>query len=248
MKVREFLKTDGVEDPNYGALLTWMNMTFPLRLIAEKAGFEKRTLPENVQFVVDQIRDAYTRKCSHEDPEAVRGLERYIVLNAVDRLWQEHLFGMDALREGIQLQRIGQKDPLVEYKNEAYAMFVELMTNIKFEVLNNLFRSTSNLQAFENFLASLPQTLLHETLSTPRPPQPGAGGAPDSFAPARHMRPAPSTSVPVAENGNGNGAQAQEVPELEIPSRRELPKVGRNEPCPCGSGKKFKNCCGRALS
>ncbi len=252
MKVQEFLKTDGIEEPNFLGLLNWLNMTFPLRLTAEKAEFERRTLPENSRFVVERIREAYTRKCSHEDPEAVKGLERYIVLNAVDRLWQEHLFAMDALREGIQLQRIGQKDPLVEYKNEAFGMFVELMTNIKFEVLNNLFRSTSNLQAFENFLASLPQTLLHETLSTPRLPVPGGSAAPDSFAPTRQMRPAPAASVPVAENGNGNGngngAAPTEVPELEIPSRRELPKVGRNEPCPCGSGKKFKNCCGRGVA
>jgi preprotein translocase subunit SecA len=247
IKVQEFLKVDGADEPNYSGLLNWVNMTFPLRLTAQKAEFEKRTVPENSQFVADRIREAYTRKCSHEDAEAVKGLERYIVLNAVDRLWQEHLFGMDALREGIQLQRIGQKDPLIEYKNEAFGMFVELMTNIKFEVLNNLFRSTSNLQAFENFLASLPQTLLHETLSTPRLPASGGAGTPDSFAPARQMRPAPAASVPVAENGNGSG-EPQEVPELEIPARRELPKVGRNEPCPCGSGKKFKNCCGRALS
>jgi preprotein translocase subunit SecA len=246
LKVQEFLKVDGIEEPNYSGLLNWMNMTFPLRLSAEKAEFEKRTLAENSRFVVDRIREAYTRKCSHEDPDAVKGLERYIILNAVDRLWQEHLFAMDALREGIQLQRIGQKDPLVEYKNEAFGMFVELMGNIKSEVLHNLFRSTSNLQAFENFLASLPQTLLHETLSTPKPPGPGAGGAPDSFAPTRQMRPAPAASVPVSENGNG--AAAQEVPELEIPARRDLPKVGRNEPCPCGSGRKFKNCCGRSLT
>jgi preprotein translocase subunit SecA len=124
-------------------------------------------------------------------------------------------------------------------------MFVELMANIRYEILHNLFRSGSNLQAFENFLASLPQTLLHETLSRPRVPEPGAGGAPESLATNRQMRPAPAGGGPVAENGNG---AKHELPELEIPARRDLPKVGRNEPCPCGSGKKFKNCCGRALS
>ena len=69
---------------------------------------------------------------------------------------------MDALREGVYLRAYGQKDPLIEYKTEAYDMFVELMANIKNEVLHNLFRSTSNLQAFENFLATLPQFLLRE--------------------------------------------------------------------------------------
>jgi preprotein translocase subunit SecA len=89
----------------------------------------------------------------------VKSLERYIILNAIDRLWQEHLYAMDALREGVYLRGYAQKDPLIEYKTEAYDMFVELMANIKNEVLNNLFRSTSNLQAFENFLATLPQFL-----------------------------------------------------------------------------------------
>ncbi len=233
-KVAEYLKAESGEEPNYAGLLGWVNMTFPVGLTAEKAAFETRSQEENARFLVEKITEAYDRKCSHEDPEAVRGLERYIVLNAVDRLWQEHLFAMDALREGIQLQRIGQKDPLVEYKNEAYAMFVELMSSIKLEVLHNLFRSTSNLQAFEKFLASLPMTLLHESVSNP-----GESARPTAQAMALErepVQPAPHASMPEAE---------PEPPRLEIPARRELPKVGRNEACPCGSGKKFKNCCGR---
>ncbi len=238
-KVLDYLRADDEEGPNYKGLLQWVNMTFPVGLTAEKAGFEQRTAEENAKFLVETIRSSYLSKCSHEDADAVKGLERYIVLNAIDRLWQEHLFGMDALREGSQLQRIGQKDPLVEYKNEAYAMFVELMANIKSEILHNLFRSTSNLQAFEKFLASLPQTLLHEALggrqqqTSPSPTDlpPMAGG--------RQTRPSPAASAPVVE---------QELPQLEIPNRRELPKVGRNDACPCGSGKKYKNCCGRISS
>ena len=235
VKVQDFLRADSEDGPNYQGLLQWVNTTFPVGLTAAKAGFEGRTVEENAKFLVDTIRNAYLTKCSHEDPDAVKGLERYIVLNAVDRLWQEHLFGMDALREGIQLQRIGQKDPLVEYKNDAYAMFVELMANIKFEILHNLFRSTSNLQAFEKFLASLPQTLLHEAMGGPQQQRSPAPTDPPPTLGARQPRPAPAATSPVAEA----------PPQLEIPSRRELPKVGRNDACPCGSGKKFKNCCGR---
>ena len=233
-KVAEYLKADSGEEPNYAGLLGWVNMTFPVGLTAEKAAFETRNQEENGRFLIEKITEAYDRKCSHEDPLAVRALERHIVLDAVDRLWQEHLFAMDGLREGIQLQRIGQKDPLVEYKNEAFSMFVELMASIKLEVLHNLFRSTSNLQAFEKFLASLPMTLLHESLSSP-----GAGTRPAPSAMALEpeaVRPGPNASAREAE---------PEPPRLEIPVRRELPKVGRNEACPCGSGKKFKNCCGR---
>jgi preprotein translocase subunit SecA len=108
----------------------------------------------------------------------------------------------------------------VEYKNEAFEMFSELMGNIKGEILHNLFRSTSNLMAFEQFLASLPMHLL-------------GAEAPTETAPAGPRARA------VSNDGPG------EEPALSLPIHRETPKVGRNSPCPCGSGKKFKNCCGR---
>ena len=98
-------------------------------------------------------------------------------------------------------------------------MFLELMGNIKNEVLHNLFRSTSNLLAFEHFLANLPQNLMR----------------PDASAPASQG----------STQSLSSGAGEPDEPALELPIRREIPKVGRNDPCPCGSGKKFKNCCGR---
>jgi preprotein translocase subunit SecA len=234
-KVRELLGTGGTgEEANYAALLNWVNVTFPLGLTREKAQFESRSVEENAQFLIGKIKDAYERKSSHEEPTAVKSLERYIILNAIDRLWQEHLYAMDSLREGVYLRSYAQKDPLIEYKTEAYDMFVELMANIKNEVLHNLFRSTSNLQAFENFLSSLPQFLLRPDDSSANGD--GSGGA---------KRPAG-----VRQNPPTPGTRALEPEDNEVkldlaPVRRDLPKVGRNEPCPCGSGKKFKNCCGR---
>jgi len=227
-RVREYF--DG-EEPNYTGLIHWVNTTFPLGLTKEKAQFETRSAEENTQFLIEKIKSAYERKSSHEEPTAVKSLERYIILNAIDRLWQEHLYAMDALREGVYLRGYAQKDPLIEYKTEAYDMFVELMANIKNEVLNNLFRSTSNLQAFENFLATLPQFLLREEGPT----------APTATADARIRHP---VGAMAAVGGDGDGDGAGEV-SIDLPIRRSLPKVGRNEPCPCGSGKKYKNCCGR---
>ena len=122
---------------------------------------------------------------------------------------------MDSLREGVHLRAYGQKDPLIEYKNEAYDMFVELMANIKNEVLHNLFRSTSNLQAFEQFMSSLPQHLLHQE-----------GGGESNIL-------------------GGEAEQPAAQPRVAIPVRREDVKVNRNDPCPCGSGRKYKSCCGR---
>jgi preprotein translocase subunit SecA len=228
VKVKEYLEGD---EPNYNGLINWVNTTFPLGLTKEKAQFDTRTVDENTQFLLEKIKNAYERKSSHEEPTAVKSLERYVILNAIDRLWQEHLYAMDALREGVYLRGYAQKDPLIEYKTEAYDMFVELMANIKNEVLNNLFRSTSNLQAFENFLATLPQFLLREEGPT----------APTATADARIRHPVGAMAA-VGADGDGDGAAGVSI---DLPIRRSMPKVGRNEPCPCGSGKKYKNCCGR---
>src|SRR5213595_2705577 len=226
-KVKEYLEG---EEPNYTGLIHWINTTFPLGLTKEKAQFDTRTVDENGKFLLEKIKNAYERKSSHEEPTAVKSLERYIILNAIDRLWQEHLYAMDALREGVYLRGYAQKDPLIEYKTEAYDMFVELMANIKNEVLNNLFRSTSNLQAFENFLATLPQFLMREHAPT----------APTAGADARMRQPVGAMAGVAAGDGDGAGEVS-----IDLPVRRSIPKVGRNEPCPCGSGKKYKNCCGR---
>ncbi len=214
-KVSQFLEEAEGTEPDADGLLQWVNTTFPLGLSSEKAAFASRSVDENAEFLVTTICDAYERKASLEHPDAVRGLERYIILNAVDRLWQEHLYAMDGLREAVYLRAFGQKDPLVEYKNDAYVMFVDLMDTMKSEVLTNLFRSTTNLQAFEQMLSSMPQMF-----SRPE------------FA----LHP---------ETAQGSPSPEEAAPRLELPIKRELPKAGRNDPCPCGSGKKFKSCCGR---
>ncbi len=221
-KVSEYLTTVEAEtEPDYQGLLNWVNITFPLGLSATKAQLETRSVEDNGKYLVGIIKEAYDRKAAMEHAEALSGLERYIILNAVDRLWQEHLYAMDGLRDAVYLRAFAQKDPLVEYKNEAFGMFTELMGNIKLEVLNNLFRSTTNLQAFEALLASLPQNLIRPDISSPEPTV-------ETSAP-------PVSAEP----------EASPTPTIELPMKRELPRVGRNDPCPCGSGKKFKNCCGR---
>jgi preprotein translocase subunit SecA len=234
-RVREYLEPIDGSDPNPDGLLHWVNTTFPLALSRATAALDSRTLEENSQFIGEKIKTAYGQKVQHEESEAVTGLERYILLNAIDRLWQEHLYAMDGLREGIYLRSYGQKDPLIEYKAEAYEMFSQLMGSIKSEVLSNLFRSTTNLMAFEQFLATLPFGL-----NAPDPAQTGGIRPPAGPGPIPRRENLGLSNTQTAGNGDGEGDV-----ELVIPQRKNTATVGRNEPCPCGSGKKYKNCHGR---
>jgi preprotein translocase subunit SecA len=179
------------------------------------------------ELLKKRVREAYELKVKFENPEAVKALERYVLLGAIDRLWQEHLYAMDGLRTSINLRAYGQKDPLIEYKREAYGMFEELMGRIKSEVVLNLFRSASSLSAFEHFLAALPQRTGRGELPVQAQAQPTEG----------------SMSM-----GGGGGASSTAVDEALAPMKRQGPKLGRNDPCPLDPNKKFKNCCGASGS
>jgi preprotein translocase subunit SecA len=177
------------------------------------------------------VRDAYDIKIKFEDPNALQSLERYTLLGAIDRLWQEHLYAIDALRHSINLRTIGQKDPLVEYKREAYTMFADLMGRIQLEIASSLFRTSASITAFESFLRNLPQKLIHETPVS-------AMSAPDAAraAPAPHETPGHA-----AANGEPAAAVSEE---RQLPIRHSGPVMARNALCPQGTGKKFKYCCG----
>ena len=214
------------------ALLRWVNQAFPVRL--QKEQVENKTAEELRDFIIEKVKLAYEAKAASENPDALKAIERLIVLNALDRLWQEHLYNMDQLRNGIGLRAYGQKDPLVEYKTEAFAMFDEMQDNVKNEIANNVFRSASSLAAFENFLRALPIQLSAPELSS------GSAFGQGAAAP----RPTTGTSAATSKAQGGDIVE-EAIEKTTAPIRRDIPKVGRNEPCPFGSGKKYKNCCGR---
>jgi preprotein translocase subunit SecA len=191
--------------------------------IAERADFDRL-----LKQLVERVSQAYALKESVEDPTALGGLERYIVINAIDHHWQEHLTEMEELRRSIGLRSYGQKDPLSEYKGEAFRFFEELMNNVRLQICTSLFRSATNRDAFENLFSILSRSARLQ----------GPASAP--------------TALNSAVQADANPAGASAAPaenEVKLPSvtiRRDTPKVGRNDPCPCGSGKKYKNCHGAA--
>jgi len=243
-KVQEFTSPEDPSEWRLRALADWVNLTFPLGVPEEeitKVAQEGREDPvpgslfdglTAAQFSVcthisGKIREAYNLKVSFENPQALESVERYTILSAIDKLWQEHLYNMDGLRNSIGLRAYGQRDPLIEYKAEAFKLFEELMVNIKTEICHNIFRSASSLMAFENFLRKLPQQTQHQSTSAFGTTSTGSSGAD-----AAESKPSDVVS------------EAAEALSKAKPVRVG-PKVGRNDPCPCGSGKKYKQCCGK---
>ncbi len=228
---------------NIRALTDWINLNFPLGIPEEEivkaaeSGSDP-AVPGSIfdgmspaqigtaTFVSDSVRDAYKLKVSVEADEALNGIERFTILSAIDKLWQEHLYSMDGLRSSIGLRAYGQRDPLIEYKNEAFKIFDELMVNIKSEICHNIFRSASSLMAFQTFLSKLPQRTVHQDSN--------------AFDNTPQATPEKKASSVVSE---ANEAVTQT--QTRATPVRTGPKVGRNDPCPCGSGKKYKQCCGK---
>ena len=137
-------------------LLQWVNTTFPTGWTAADTPLEGKTAAEAAELICSRVKELYEKKTSGERPDYVDRTERSLMLQAIDKMWQRHINDMDALREGVRLRAQGQRDPLVEYKREAYGLFETLMQEIQLEIISQLFRTTTNLSAFEDFLASLP--------------------------------------------------------------------------------------------
>ena len=158
-------------------------------------------------------------------------MKRYVYLNPHDKLWQRHLDDMDHLRDSVRMVQHAQLDPLVQYKKEGHGLFSELIAKIDQEVAANLFSSSQRI---------LEQHRMIEELRAQEQAEHQAIG---QFGQAEG-------DEPLTQIVEGPDGQLYEVPvEMEAPKqqpvRKTEPKVGRNDPCPCGSGKKYKKCCGQ---
>jgi preprotein translocase subunit SecA len=189
--------------------------------------FEQQTYEKTAEALFRTASEFYHRKESALPDEIMRQIEKYAVLSVIDQKWREHLREIDGLREGINLRAYGQKDPLLEYKQEAYKMFVMLLSEIEHETLA---------LAFKLFPLTAEESEEIE---------------------ARQRRQAVRQERLVAQHAEANSAY-QIAAEAGIDATLSMPgdeiliqqpvraeqKPGRNDACPCGSGKKYKNCCG----
>ncbi len=200
--------TDGLAKAA-GGIFPIGDKTEELKKLKQENGEPEEKIKEITEFIFNLAEEAYKRKEEELGAENMRSAEKMVALQTIDNLWMNHLDEIDYLREGIGLRGYGQRDPLIEYKREAFRMFSDLMNNIRATIVGTIFRVALVRPQQETEKRNLRFQGADENASN-------FGG----------------------ENKNGK------QPEQAKPFVNEE-KIGRNDPCPCGSGKKYKKCCGK---
>jgi preprotein translocase subunit SecA len=226
-------------------MLEQLDQIFPVKQSVTVADLETKDREEIRRLLQDKAVEAYEAKEREVTPEILRIVEqRYLLLPIIDRQWVDHLYVMDHLKTGIGLRGYGQKDPRVEYEKEAFEIFESLKNNISDEAVKGVFRVVIQHDA--------PPDAMHE--HHPGSPQfepipsgelvPQPAGAQGRLAPQEVEQ--LLGPVPGAPRRQQQLHTNKDDESGAKPVQREAPKVGRNELCPCGSGKKFKKCHGTA--
>jgi len=213
---------------------------------AKTAGADPTTLnhDELADALVEAIKNRYAEKEKQFGSELLRWLERRIILDVVDTQWKDHLLSLDHLREGIGLRGYGQKDPLVEFKKEAFVLFEDMMARIDNETIRYLFHVQVQ-QGPPPQQQQPPQPVARQAA-------PSAGAAAAVASAAARAEEAPQRLPDFARALERKQERQQKDLQYQTgPAQAEAPKpvragakVGRNDPCPCGSGKKYKKCHG----
>ena len=186
----------GSDDWNYTELNTLLLPTIPLEPVTPERVKKHKKNDLKQQLKEEAVKLYESKEAEFPEAEAIRELERVILLKVIDRKWMDHIDNMEQMRQGIGLQAYGQKDPIVEYKMAGYEMFDEMTQNIREETVRILFH------------AKVEQKVEREQV------------------------------------GKVTGTNRDDTA-TKAPKMRQVAKVYPNDPCPCGSGKKYKQCCGR---
>ena len=228
-----------VDDWNIKGLKDAIFTRFGVDILAEGVKPESMNRGELGDAIFEKLKERYDAKEKLIGPQAMRHHERMIMLSVIDQQWKDHLLSMDHLKEGIGLRGYGQHDPLVEYKKESFEMFEAMMQRFQEDTVRYLYL----------------MQILERPAEPPRPPQEidAAAAAHDGDGNGRRPHRMVSTSADELEEAfmrrkrreleqarMAGGGEAQQVQQVV----RGQEKVGRNDPCPCGSGKKYKKCHG----
>lgn len=211
------------------------------KLVEEAGGKSALDRDDLVKLLREDAHAAYDRREAEVGAEVMRELERRVLLSVLDRKWREHLYEMDYLREGIYLRAYSQRDPLVEYQREGFDMFAAMMDGIKEEAVGFLFNL--DVQVEEE---PAPTLSVAEGLQSPVGQVDGAAAAPVEHAPQIRAKglDAPQRPQQLAYSAPTVDGEAEVATRVEQEDEDEFAGTGRNTKCPCGSGKKYKQCHG----
>ncbi len=190
--------------------------------------------------LADDADALYDRREAELGDEIMRALERYLLLNIIDQRWREHLYDMDYLREGIHLRGFAQIDPLVAYKNEAFVLFSDLMATIWSDFARMVFNVPVEIEE-----AGGAESIVPEQAPRLAPGSSTTGGR-VTYSGGGDAQPSALTAAAAASGGQATYTEDEELLPAPVEQRRLNPdeQIGRNDPCPCGSGKKYKRCHG----
>ncbi|OIO33318.1 MAG: preprotein translocase subunit SecA [Candidatus Omnitrophica bacterium CG1_02_40_15] len=220
-------------DWKYAEFNEWLWSKFNIRIQNIEEMVEGKDAEGILDYLVEIIKSAYMDKEKNMPQGLMQHLEKMIMLQVIDTKWKDHLYAMDNLREGIGLRAYGQRDPLVEYQHEGYDMFMAMIESVKHETIEFLFKVQAVKE--EGSIRGVFQSLQQEFVKT------DAVSMSKIPAPQAQKREKFQEKLPEDPVPQGYGAGRPSVEQY----KRSEPKVGRNDPCPCGSGKKYKKCCGK---
>ncbi|HKT81631.1 MAG TPA: SEC-C metal-binding domain-containing protein, partial [Vicinamibacterales bacterium] len=228
-------KTADYDSWDLEALKVEVNRVFAIDAAA--LDFANQTSDEIRDLLWDRILESYLEKEKLVGREILGRVERDLMLQIVDAQWKDHLYSLDHLKEGIGLRGYGQRDPLVEYKKESFSLFTAMKERVEEEIVRYLWWLRPVLNEGGDAAA---QPVRRPRAQTPLIMGRGAEEVPPAFAAPR------AEAMPDALPPRGQQPPRVGGDDVVKTVRRDEPKVGRNDPCPCGSGKKYKKCHGAA--
>ncbi len=215
-------------------MLTMLRTFFPTTLtLASLGDHTELDAEELADLVVEDALKVYEAREERFGPETMRAMERWVLLRTIDSKWRDHLYEMDYLREGIGLRALAQQDPLVAYKNEGYKMFQEMMESIQSDFVRYLYHLEIVREDQPQEAAAGGRALAYSGG--------GDGSLTQNFAAAGAAAAARPGGM---RDSSSEAYEAAQQATRTVVAPRSVDKVGRNDPCPCGSGKKYKKCCG----
>ncbi len=240
--VDEYTPGDFMEDWDLDGLFTALGQFFPVDLGGEM--LDRETLDRNTlsDRIVDEAVERYNAREEALGEELMGALERFLLLQIIDERWREHLFDMDYLREGIHLRGFAQIDPLVAYKNEAFTLFGDLMNSVWADYARMIFNVEVNVEG-ENGGPAAPVPSFAAAGNSTRAGRVSYSGG-HSAAGAGALAAAAAAAGGAEAQAYGEGGEGEALPVVEQRVVDDEHQVGRNDPCWCGSGKKFKKCHG----